>query len=129
MSDAIWVGLISTVGAIITVWIQTGSVRKMNLFTEQLNALKKSVDEVTAIAKKNNDDIAKVANGTRITESYRLEIDLSGAIERGYRTREECRRIQPLFKSYQELGGNGYIEDLYNQFIELSVKEEHHEEH
>lgn len=129
MSDAIWVGLISTVGAIITVWIQTGSVRKMNLFTEQLNALKKSVDEVTAIAKKNNDDIAKVANGTRITESYRLEIDLSGAIERRYRTREECRRIQPLFKSYQELGGNGYIEDLYNQFIELSVKEEHHEEH
>lgn len=129
MSDAIWVGLISTVGAIITVWIQTGSVRKMNAFQAQLESLKQSVDDVTAIGRKNNEDIAKVANGTRITESYRLEIDLSSAIERGYRTREECRRIQPLFKSYQELGGNGYIEDLYHQFIELSVKEEQHEEH
>lgn len=123
MTEPVILAVISTLGAIVTVWIQAGSQRTMHEFKKQLDSLKQAVDNVTAIGQKNNEDIGKVANGTKTTESYRLEIDLTDAIERGHRTREESRRIQPMFHSYQELGGNGYIEDLYNQFMELTVKE------
>lgn len=124
MTEPVILALIPTVGTIITVWLQTGSKRKMEEFREKLETLQVTVDNITAIGKKNNEDIGKVANATKTTESYRLEIDLTQAVERGYRTREESRRIEPLYQSYKELGGNGYIEDLHNQFVKLPIKTE-----
>lgn len=128
MTEPVLLAVISTIGTIITVLIQNSSRRTMETFKKQLDELKRSVEDVTAIGKKNNLDIAKVANGTKTTESYRLEIDLTEALEKGYRTREATRRVEPMYKSYQELGGNGYIEDLYNQYKQLKVKEHNYHE-
>ncbi len=70
-----------------------------------------------------NNDVAVVGGGILETERYRLEVDLTAIIKRGYRTSDDTRRITALYKSYQSLGGNGYIEDLFNQFMKLELRE------
>ena len=64
-----------------------------------------------------------VGGGILETERYRLEVDLTAIIKRGYRTSADTRRITALYKSYQSLGGNGYIEDLFKQFMKLELRE------
>ena len=123
MSDTVLVTLIPALTALITVWIQTGSKKATDELNTKINNIQHVVDEITAIGKKNNADIAKIARGTKTTESYRLEIDMKAAIIDGYRTSDETRRITALFQSYKELGGNGYIEDMYQQFMKLPLKE------
>lgn len=123
MSDTVLVTLIPALTALITVWIQTGSKKATDELNTKINNIQKVVDEITEIGKKNNADIAKVARGTKKIESYRLEIDMKAAIISGYRTSEDTRRITSLFQSYKELGGNGYIEDMYQQFMKLTLKE------
>lgn len=123
MSDTVLVTLIPAITALATVWLQTGSKKATDELHAKMNTIQKVVDEITAIGKKNNADIAKVARGTKTTESYRLEIDMKAAIIDGYRNSDDTRRITTLFKSYKELGGNGYIEDMYQQFMNLKLKE------
>ena len=123
MSDTVLVTLIPAITALATVWLQTGSKKATDELNTKINNIQKVVDEITDIGKKNNADIAKIARGTKIIESYRLEIDMKMAILAGYRTSEDTRRITALFKSYKELGGNGYIQDMYQQFMKLPLKE------
>lgn len=123
MSDTVLVTLIPAITALATVWLQTGSKKATDELNTKINNIQKVVDEITAIGKKNNADIAKIARGTKTTESYRLEIDMKAAILEGCRSSEDTRRITALFKSYKELGGNGYIEDMYQQFMKLTLKE------
>lgn len=123
MSDTVLVTLIPAITALATVWLQTGSKKATDELNTKINNIQKVVEEITAIGKKNNVDIAKIARGTKTTESYRLEIDMKAAIIDGYRTSDDTRRITALFKSYKELGGNGYIEDMYQQFMKLTLKE------
>lgn len=123
MSDTVLVTLIPAITALATVWLQTGSKKATDELNTKINNIQKVVDGITAIGKKNNADIAKIARGTKTTESYRLEIDMKAAILEGYRTSDDTRRITALFKSYKELGGNGYIEDMYKQFMKLPLKE------
>ena len=123
MSDTVLVTLIPAITALATVWLQTGSKKATDELNTKINNIQKVVDEITAIGKKNNADIGKIARGTKTTESYRLEIDMKAAILEGYRTSDDTRRITALFKSYKELGGNGYIEDMYQQFMKLTLKE------
>ena len=128
MSEQVILALIPAISTFLTVYLQTGYKKSQEEFKEQLSKMQKTVDEITVIGNRNNADIAKIASGTKMTESYRLEIDLSAAIKRGYRTSYETRRLMGLFESYQELGGNGYIEDLFHQFMNLRVEEEHQHE-
>ena len=123
MSDTVLVTLIPAITALATVWLQTGSKKATDELNTKINNIQNVVDEITAIGKKNNAVIAKIARGTKITESYRLEIDMKAAILAGYRTSDDTRRITALFKSYKDLGGNGYIEDMYQQFMKLDLKE------
>lgn len=123
MSDTVLVTLIPAITALATVWLQTGSKKATDELNTKINNIQHVVDEITTIGKKNNADIAKIARGTKTTESYRLEIDMKAAILDGYRTSDDTRRITALFKSYKELGGNGYIEDMYKQFMKLPLKE------
>ena len=123
MSESLLVIIIPAITSLLTVWIQTGSKRATDELSTKVNNIQKVVDEITAIGKKNNEDIAKIARGTKTTESYRLELDMKAAIIDGYRTSDDTRRIATLFKSYKELGGNGYIEDMYQQFMKLNLKE------
>lgn len=85
--------------------------------------LNKDIKNLKSDVKKMNNDVAVVGGGILETERYRLEVDLTAIIKRGYRTSDDTRRITALYKSYQSLGGNGYIEDLFNQFMKLELRE------
>lgn len=85
--------------------------------------LNKDIKNLKSDVKKMNNDVAVVGGGILETERYRLEVDLTAIIKRGYRTSDDTRRITALYKSYQSLGGNGYIEDLFKQFMKLPLKE------
>ena len=143
--------LIPAISALLTVWIQTGRKKDVEDINSKISNIKSVVDEITEIGKKNNADIGNlkgdvgqlnkditnlkqdvkklksdvgyIGDGILETERYRLEVDLTAIIKRGYRTSDDTRRITALYKSYQSLGGNGYIEDLFKQFMKLPLKE------
>ena len=143
--------LIPAVFSYATVRMQTASKKATDELSEKVNKIQAKVDEITKIGKKNNSDISNLKNdvsnlnkdiknlksdvkqlnndvvvvggGILETERYRLEVDLTAIIKRGYRTSADTRRITALYKSYQSLGGNGYIEDLFNQFMKLELRE------
>nr|DAD66845.1 MAG TPA: peptidoglycan [Siphoviridae sp. ctFNZ2]DAR44858.1 MAG TPA: SECRETED 45 KDA PROTEIN CYCLE, PEPTIDOGLYCAN, CHAP, CELL [Caudoviricetes sp.] len=151
MSENIILALIPAISAFLTVWIQTGRKKDVEDINSKISNIKSVVDEITEIGKKNNVDIGNlkgdvgqlnkditnlkqdvkklksdvgyIGDGILETERYRLEEDLTAIIKRGYRTSDDTRRITALFKSYQSLGGNGYIEDLFNQFMKLELRE------
>lgn len=151
MSENIILTLIPAISALLTVWIQTGRKKDVEDINSKISNIKSVVDEITEIGKKNNADIGNlkgdvgqlnkditnlkqdvkklksdvgyIGDGILETERYRLEVDLTAIIKRGYRTSDDTRRITALYKSYQSLGGNGYIEDLFKQFMKLPLKE------
>ena len=54
---------------------------------------------------------------------YRLQKDLSAALNRGYTTSDEIREVTLLYESYRnDLGGNGVVVTLYDHFKELEVR-------
>lgn len=143
--------LIPAVFSYATVRMQTASKKVTDELSDKVNKIQVKVDEITEIGKKNNSDISNLKNdvsnlnkdiknlksevkqmnkdvgyvggGILETERYRLEVDLIAIIKRGYRTSDDTRRITALYKSYQSLGGNGYIADLFKQFMKLKLKE------
>ena len=89
----------------------------------EVSDLNKDIKNLKSDVKKLNNDVVVVGGGILETERYRLEVDLIAIIKRGYRTSDDTRRITALYKSYQSLGGNGYIKDLFNQFMKLELRE------
>ena len=91
---------------------------------ERLNALSDQVTTIdeTTIAINNQNDA--IQDGTKKIQRYRLFHDLKKEIMRGYTSIENYRELSILFESYQNLGGNGEIEALYQKFKELPIKEE-----
>ena len=75
----------------------------------------RKIDEV-------NDKLAVHDEAHLVTMYLRLERDISTAIERGYTTVHESDIIHKMHKSYKKLGGNGYIDALYNKYVNLEVR-------
>ncbi|MBS4769671.1 hypothetical protein KG090_00650 [Carnobacteriaceae bacterium zg-ZUI240] len=63
-------------------------------------------------------------NGLKHTQRYRLQKDVSEAVERGYTTIHEVQELTALYDSYHRLGGNGVIDTLFSKFQELTIKKE-----
>lgn len=91
---------------------------------ESLEEIKGTINSIKDTAKSNSEEIAKVANGTKTLHRYRLFHDMSEDVLRGYTTLERKREMAKLFESYKLLDGNGEIELLYHEFVELPLKEE-----
>ena len=102
------------------IWFDNSNKQMAKQF-EQLNKEVKStqdkVDEVTQIGLHNRDSNKSIM-------SFRLHKEFSEAIERGYTTSEDLSELSGLYKSYQEIGGNGKIEALYNRYRKLPIRKE-----
>ena len=122
MSENVMLALIPALSAIVTVWIQAGRKRDAEDINTKINKIQSVVDEITEIGRKNNEDITKLNNGILTIERYRLEEDLQRALQRGYTTNEEVRRLSELYGSYSGLHGNGYISPLFERFLQLPVR-------
>lgn len=128
--------LAPTIGVVATGWFGMKASKSANLNKEQFNELKdelgsiqESVKIVKEVGKDNNRKIDEVNEKLTVhdeahlvTMYLRLERDISTAITRGYTTVHESDIIHKMHKSYKKLGGNGYIDALYNKYNNLEVR-------
>lgn len=126
----------TTIGAIVAGWFGVRTIKAGNLNKEQFNELKdelgtiqSSVNDIREVGEDNNKKISEVNNklivhdeAHLVTMYLRLERDMTSAIQRGYTTVHESDIIHKMHKNYKELGGNGYIDSLYNKYNILEVR-------
>ena len=99
-------------------WLDKGNKQLVGQIESLNNEVKKTqaqVDEVTQIGLHNRDSNKSIM-------SFRLHKEFTEAIERGYTTSEDLSELSGLYKSYQEIGGNGKITALYSRFKNLPIE-------
>lgn len=128
--------LAPTIGVIATGWFGMRASKSGDLNKKQFNELKdeletihNSVDSVKEVGEDNNKKISEVNDklvvhdeAHLVTMYLRLERDMTTAINRGYTTIHESDIVHKMHSSYKKLGGNGYIDSLYNKYILLEVR-------
>lgn len=121
VSDAVVIAFVGGIVSIITAQITTQSKKNAEIITNKLSdlnkditELKKDVSDVKEIGKENRD-------GIRQTQRYRLFKEMTRDIKAGYTTLSRLNEISKLYHSYEKLGGNGEIHDLYVIYIKLPV--------
>lgn len=97
----------------------------------ELTDVKKQIEDVQTTAKDSNSKIDEVQEKLKIhdeahlnTMKLRLDRDMRRAIRRGFTSKDEFSLVESLHKSYKALGGNGYIDRLFNDFGKLGIKED-----
>lgn len=126
----------TTIGAVVAGWFGVRTIKAGNLNKEQFRDLKdelgtiqQAVETVQEVGKDNNRKISEVNDklvvhdeAHLVTMYLRLERDMTTAINRGYTTIHESDIVHKMHSSYKKLGGNGYIDSLYNKYIQLEVR-------
>ena len=98
--------------------------KQINVLSDEIGELKKSVGEVTEIGRENRDNLSLIGKGLQRLQRFRLQENLKKAIRRGKTSQHEIEELSRLYESYVELGGNGAIKILFEKFLELEIKEE-----
>lgn len=128
--------LAPTVGVIATGWFGLTASKSANLNKQQFNELKNelgtiqhAVETVQDLGHSNGEILADVNKkllvhdeAHLVTMYLRLERDMTTAINRGYTTVHESDIVHKMHKSYKNLGGNGYIDSLYQKYNILEVR-------
>lgn len=126
----------TTIGAIVAGWFGVRTIKAGNLNKEQFHELKdelgtiqSSVNDIRVVGEDNNRKISEVNDklvvhdeAHLVTMYLRLERDMTTAINRGYTTVHESDIVHKMHGSYKKLGGNGYIDSLYNKYVNLEVR-------
>lgn len=98
--------------------------KQINVLTDKIGDLEKSVGEVTEIGRENRDNLSLIGKGLQRLQRFRLQENLKKAIRRGWTTQHEIEELSKLYESYVELGGNGAIKILFEKFLKLEISEE-----
>jgi len=98
--------------------------KQINVLTDKIGDLEKSVVKVTEIGKENRDNLSLIRKGLQRLQRFRLQENLKKAIRRGWTTQHEIEELSRLYESYVELGGNGAIKILFEKFLKLEISEE-----
>ena len=93
--------------------------KQINVLTDKIGDLEKSVVKVTEIGKENRDNLSLIRKGLQRLQRFRLQENLKKAIRRGKTSQHEIEELSRLYESYVELGGNGAIKILFEKFLEL----------
>jgi putative uncharacterized protein 54 len=98
--------------------------KQINVLTDKIGDLEKSVGEVTEIGRDNRNNLSLIRKGLQRLQRFRLQENLKKAIRRGWTTQHEIEELSKLYESYVELGGNGAIKILFEKFLKLEISEE-----
>lgn len=98
--------------------------KQINVLTDKISDLEKSVGEVTEIGRENSNNLSLIRKGLQRLQRFRLQENLKKAIRRGWTNQHEIEELSRLYESYVELGGNGAIKILFEKFLELEIVEE-----
>lgn len=125
-----------TLTAVASGWFGMKAVTASNLSKKQfdeikneLGSIQNAVETVQEVGEDNNKKINEVNEklvvhdeAHLVTMYLRLERDINVALQKGYTTVHESDIIHKMHKNYKQLGGNGYIDALYNQYVKLKVR-------
>ena len=120
---------------IIIAWLSYKLPKKSKEQTDQiiseLSEVKKQIKDVQETACDSNTKIDEVQEKLKlhdeahlVTMRMRLDRDIRRAIRRGFTTKDEFYVVENMHKSYKALGGNGYIDHLYNNFEALQIRDD-----
>ena len=98
--------------------------KQINVLTDKIGNLEKSVGEVTEIGRDNRNNLSLIRKGLQRLQRFRLQENLKKAIRRGRTNQHEIEELSRLYESYVELGGNGAIKILFEKFLKLEIVEE-----
>ena len=98
--------------------------KQINVLTDKIGDLAKSVGEVTEIGRDNRNNLSLIRKGLQRLQRFRLQENLKKAIRRGRTSQHEIEELSRLYESYVELGGNGAIKILFEKFLKLEISEE-----
>ena len=98
--------------------------KQINVLTDKIGGLEKSVSEVTEIGRENRDNLSLIGKGLQRLQRFRLQENLKKSIRRGKTSQHEIEELSRLYESYVELGGNGAIKILFEKFLKLEISEE-----
>ena len=101
--------------------------KQINVLTDKIGDLEKSVHAVEEIGKDNNKNLSLIGKGLQRLQRFRLQENFKKAIRRGKTSQHEIEELSRLYESYVELGGNGAIKILFEKFLKLEIKEEENE--
>ena len=97
----------------------------------ELTDVKKQIKDVQETACDSNTKIDEVQAKLKlhdeahlVTMRMRLDRDIRRAIRRGFTTKDEFYVVENMHNSYKALGGNGYIDHLYNNFEALQIRDD-----
>ena len=102
--------------------------KQINVLTDKIGDLEKSVHAVEEIGKDNNKNLSLIGKGLQRLQRFRLQENFKKAIQRGNTSQHEIEELSRLYESYVELGGNGAIKILFEKFLKLEIKEENDDE-
>lgn len=130
-----FMNVLPSASPIIIAWLGYKLPKKAKEETEkivsELTNVKKQIKDVQTTAKDSNSKIDEVQEKLKIhdeahlnTMKLRLGRDMRRAINRGYTSRDEFSLVESMHKSYKTLGGNGYIDHLYNNFEALQIRDD-----
>lgn len=102
--------------------------KQINVLTDKIGDLEKSVHAVEEIGKDNNKNLSLIRKGLQRLQRFRLQENFKKAIRRGNTSQHEIEELSRLYESYVELGGNGAIKILFEKFLKLEIKEENDDE-
>lgn len=124
VSDAVVIAFVGGIVSIITAQITTQSNKNAEMIASKLSEINKEITEL----KKDVSDVKEIGGenraGIRQTQRYRLFKEMTRDIKLGYTTLNRLNEISKLYHSYEMLGGNGEIHDLYEIYIKLPVRPE-----
>lgn len=98
--------------------------KQINVLTDKIGDLEKSVGEVTEIGRDNRNNLSLIRKGLQRLQRFRLQENLKKAIRRGRTNQHEIEELSRLYESYVELGGNGAVKILFEKFLKLEIVED-----
>lgn len=106
-------------------------ISEVNDAKKQIEDVKGQIKDVQITADENNAKIDEVQAKLKlhddahlVTMRMRLDRDIRRAIRRGFTTKDEFYVVENMHNSYKALGGNGYIDHLYNNFEALQIRDD-----
>ena len=120
---------------IIVAWFSYKLPKKSKEQTDQiiseLSEVKKQIEDVQATTSESNKKISQIQDKQKLHDDalqdimrMRLDRDIRRAIRRGFTNKDECSIVDSMYASYKTLGGNGFIDRLYDNFGKLPFKDD-----
>ena len=120
---------------IVVAWLGYKMPKKSKELTDQiiseLNDVKGKIKDVQTTTSESNKKISQIQDKQKLHDDahqvimrMRLDRDIRRAIRRGYTTKDECSIVDSMYSSYKALGGNGFIDRLYDNFGKLPFEDD-----